>query len=127
NANIDVPTLNTKDKNDIKFAINEGIEFVALSFVRDAQDITTLRRFINQHQGSQAIRTPHSHSSTNRCAIVAKIETLKSIHNFDEIVAETDAVMVARGDLGIEIPIERVPRVQKELIRKCREMSKPVI
>jgi pyruvate kinase len=76
-------------------------------------DITTLRRVINESGGNQAI--------------IAKIETLKSIKNLADIIKESDAIMVARGDLGIEIPIERVPKIQKQIIKMCREKSKPVI
>ncbi len=112
-ATINVPTLHTKDLEDIKFSIEHSVDFIALSFVRDVVDITTLRRFIKEAGGNQAI--------------IAKIETLKSIKNLTDIISESDAVMVARGDLGIEIPIERVPKIQKQIIKLCREQSKPVI
>lgn len=112
-ANIQVPTLNEKDKSDIKFSIKQDVDFIALSFVRDEKDITTLRRFIKRYDGTQAI--------------VAKIETLKSIQNLDEIIKASDSVMIARGDLGIEIPMERVPLIQKQIIQKCRESYRQVI
>src|SRR3989344_5785466 len=92
-AVINIPTLLEKDKKDVRFAIDEKVDFIALSFVRDASDIATLRKLIKRYGGTQHI--------------VAKIETLKSIENIDEIVESSDAIMVARGDLGIEIPIER--------------------
>lgn len=112
-ATIKVPTLNRKDMADLRFSIDQEVDFVALSFVRDKQDIATLRKFLNENKGNQAI--------------IAKIETLKAIENLDGIIEESDAVMVARGDLGVEIPIERVPKIQKQMIKMCRERSKPVI
>lgn len=112
-ATIKVPTLNEKDMADIIFSIEENVDFVALSFVRDKEDIATLRQFLEKNKGHQAI--------------IAKIETLKSIENLEGIIDESDGVMVARGDLGIEIPIERVPKIQKQIITMCREQSKPVI
>lgn len=112
-ANIKVPTLNEKDKSDIKFSVEQKVDFIALSFVRDAQDIATLREFIQSNSGNQTI--------------VAKIETLKAIENLESVISESDAIMVARGDLGIEVPIERVPKIQKEMINLCRKQAKPVI
>jgi pyruvate kinase len=112
-ATVKVPTLNEKDMADIKFSIEQNVDFVALSFVRDRQDIATLRQFLNQNKGRQSI--------------IAKVETLKAVENLDGIIDESDAVMVARGDLGIEVPIERVPKIQKQMIKMCREQSKPVI
>ena len=112
-AVINIPTLLEKDKKDVRFAIDENVDFIALSFVRDATDIATLRNLIKHDNGTQHI--------------IAKIETLKSIENINEIIESADAIMVARGDLGIEIPIERVPKIQKEIIKKCREAHKPVI
>lgn len=112
-ANVDVPTLMPKDKEDIAFAVKENFEFVALSFVRNATDIATLRALLKKLGGHQAI--------------IAKIETLKSIENMDEIVEASDGIMVARGDLGVEVPIEKVPRIQKELILASRIHFKPVI
>lgn len=112
-ANIDVPTLMPKDKEDVAFAVKENFEFVALSFVRNAADIVALKSLIKKLGGHQSI--------------IAKIETLKSIENMAEIVEASDGIMVARGDLGIEIPIEKVPRIQKELILASRIHFKPVI
>lgn len=112
-ATVKVPTLNEKDMADIKFSIEQNVDFVALSFVRDRQDIATLKQFLKDNNGHQSI--------------IAKIETLKSIENLEGIIDESDAIMIARGDLGIEIPIERVPKIQKQMITLCREQSKPVI
>ena len=113
NAHINVPTLMEKDLKDVAFSIEQNVDFLALSFVRDGADIRALRDLIKEHKGTQQI--------------IAKIETAKSIENMPEIMEETDAVMVARGDLGIEIPIEKVPSIQEYLINFCREKSKPVI
>ncbi len=112
-ANILMPTLTEKDKKDLKFSVEHNVDFVALSFVRDRQDIATLKKKIKSLGG-------HQH-------IVAKIETLKAIENFDEILDETDVIMVARGDLGVEVSMERLPRIQKHMIERCREEAKPVI
>ena len=112
-ATIDIPSITEKDKKDIDFAINQDVDFLALSFVRDDKDINTLRKIIDNKNGTQHI--------------IAKIETLQAVENIDEIISASDAIMVARGDLGMEIPFEKVPRVQKDLIHKCRIASKPVI
>lgn len=112
-ATINVPTLMPKDKRDIEFAINADVDFIALSFVRDGQDITTLRKIIKSHGGTQKI--------------IAKFETLKAVENMKEIVRESDVIMVARGDLGVEIPFEKVPKIQDQLITECRKEAKPVI
>ena len=113
NANINVPTLMEKDLNDVEFSVKQNVDFLALSFVRNAEDIRTLRDLINKHKGRQHI--------------VAKIETAKAIEEMKEIIEETDALMVARGDLGVEIPIEKVPSIQEYLINLSREKAKPVI
>ncbi len=112
-ATVKVPTLNEKDIADIKFSIEQNVDFIALSFVRDNHDIATLRQFLIDNNGTQAI--------------IAKIETLKAIENLEGIIDASDAIMVARGDLGVEIPIERVPKIQKQMIKLCREQAKPVI
>jgi pyruvate kinase len=112
-ATIDMPTLTEKDIKDVRFAVENEVDFIALSFVRDAKDINILKDLINKLNGKQEV--------------IAKIETLKSIDNFDEILSATNGIMFARGDLGIEIPMERLPLLQKNLIEKCRNKSKPVI
>jgi pyruvate kinase len=112
-ANLSVNSLTEKDRADLEFGIKNKVDLVALSFVRRASDITELREILNK-RGLNA-------------RIVAKIETPEAVENFDAILAVTDAVMVARGDLAIEIPTEEVPLVQKMLIRKCNIVGKPVI
>jgi pyruvate kinase len=110
---VTVPSLTEKDLKDLEFGLKNKVEWVALSFVRKAADIHFLRDIIDQHQ------------STAR--IVAKIEKPEAISNIDEIIAASDAVMVARGDLGVEIWLEEVPMVQKMIIEKCNRAAKPVI
>lgn len=112
-AYLSISAITDKDKKDLAFGVKEGVDFVALSFVRTAKDIEELRVLIKKHKGTQAI--------------VAKIETEEAVGNIDEIIAATDAVMVARGDLAVEIGTHRVPSIQKMIIRKCNEAGKPVI
>lgn len=113
NTKINLPTLTDKDKNDLKFAISMDTDYLSISFVRTGSDVKALRNMIKKEGGNQLI--------------ISKIETLQAIEDFDEILEESDAIMIGRGDLGVEIPIEKVPRVQKELIQRCREKAKPVI
>ncbi|HRG10657.1 MAG TPA: pyruvate kinase, partial [Cyclobacteriaceae bacterium] len=112
-SKVSAPSLTEKDLEDLKFGLKNRVDWVALSFVRKAKDIEALREIINEHK------------STTR--IVAKIEKPEALENIDDIVAATDAVMVARGDLGVEIWMEEVPMVQKMLVEKCNRASKPVI
>lgn len=110
---VSAPSLTEKDLQDLEFGLKNDIDWIALSFVRRASDIQALRDIINKHN-SQA-------------RIVAKIEKPEALGNIDEIIAATDAVMVARGDLGVEIWLEEVPMVQKMLVEKCNRAGKPVI
>ena len=113
NSELSVSCLTNKDRTDLAFAFKNDLDFVALSFVRRPEDIQELRGLLEQG-GSKA-------------HIIAKIETPQAVQNLDAIIAVTDAVMVARGDLAIEISPEQVPVVQKEIIRKCNAAGKPVI
>lgn len=113
NAFLTISALTEKDKGDLEFAIRAGVDYIALSFVRTAKDITELRELITQHGGKQPI--------------VAKIETPEAVEKIDEIIAATDIIMVARGDLAVEIGHAKVPAVQRMLIQKCNAASKPVI
>lgn len=103
-----------KDKRDLKFGIKQGVDFVALSFVRSAEDVQKLRAFALD--GANGVPP-----------FIAKIEKSEALTNIDAILEEADGLMVARGDLGVEIPIEQVPRIQKNLIRKANAAAKPVI
>ncbi|MEO0469356.1 MAG: pyruvate kinase [Bacteroidota bacterium] len=110
---ISIPTITEKDFKDIDFAIKHNVEWLALSFVRTADDIKLLKELIRLKNGTSKI--------------IAKIEKPEALQNIDEIIAATDAVMVARGDLGVEIPLEEVPVWQKKIIAKCNRAAKPVI
>lgn len=110
---VSAPSLTEKDSADLEFGLKNNVDWVALSFVRKASDIEELRAIIE------------SRKSTTR--IVAKVEKPEALENIDAVVAATDAVMVARGDLGVEIVMEEVPMVQKMLVEKCNKLSKPVI
>lgn len=113
NVKISIPALTEKDLKDLEFGIKQDVDIIALSFVRSAKDI---RDIVSR------VRAAGSHAS-----IIAKIEKPEALDVIDEIIEECDGIMVARGDLGIEIPTEEVPIVQKTLIEKCRMAGKPVI
>ncbi|KAF8377695.1 hypothetical protein HHK36_031079 [Tetracentron sinense] len=112
--NFGLPTISTKDWADIEFGISEGVDFIAVSFVKDANDIKHLKNFL-------------STKSSDSIKVLAKIESLESLKNLEEIVEASDGIMVARGDLGVEIPLEEIPTVQEEITRVCRQLNKPVI
>lgn len=108
---ISEPSLTAKDKDDLQFGLDNGVDYVALSFVRDAQSLRDIKKIIGK----------------KNVPVIAKLEKPEALNNLDEIIAETDGVMVARGDLGVEIFSARVPVVQKEIIGKCIKAGKPVI
>ena len=110
--NLQSPT--EKDIEDIKFGIKAGFDCIAASFVRSAQDVLNIKKVLKENDGKNI-------------KIIAKIENRQGIDNFDEILEVSDGIMVARGDLGVEIPMEEVPIRQKEFIRKCNRAEKPVI
>ncbi|QEG36701.1 pyruvate kinase [Bythopirellula goksoeyrii] len=110
---VDLPALTEKDEADLKAGVAAGIDFVALSFVRQAEDVQTLRKFLDEN-GSIA-------------KIVSKIEEQAGVRNMEDIIRASDAIMVARGDLGIEIDYHQLPLVQTELVRACQAEGKPVI
>lgn len=110
---VNLPALTAKDEADLRFGVESGIDFVALSFVREADDVRALRSYLDQ-LGSKA-------------RIIAKIEEQAGVRNMDQIVREADAIMVARGDLGIEIDYQKLPLVQTQLVRACQGEGKPVI
>jgi pyruvate kinase len=113
-AALSVPSLTSKDRRDLAFGVGLGVDFVALSFVRSAADVRALRRLL---RGPEAARP----------AVVAKLEKPQALDDLDAILEASDAVMVARGDLGVEIPPERVPIVQKEVIERANRARRPVI
>jgi pyruvate kinase len=112
-SKVSAPSLTEKDLKDLEFGIANDMDWIALSFVRKASDIHEMRDIINKHKAQSRI--------------VAKIEKPEALSNIDDIIAATDAVMVARGDLGVEIWLEEVPMVQKMLVEKCNKAGKPVI
>lgn len=110
---VNMPSITEKDRSDIRFAVENDLDFIALSFVRMASDVAEARQLIEDLDG--------------HAQIIAKIENQEGIDNFDAILAEADGIMVARGDLGVEIDLEDLPVVQREMVRKCIEAGKPVI
>jgi pyruvate kinase len=113
-VHINLPALTEKDINDIKFGITKGVDYIAASFIRSASDVLEIKKVLEENGGSDI-------------KIISKIESRDGVNNIDQILEVTDAIMVARGDLGVEIPFEEVPIIQKRLIKKCREKSKTVI
>lgn len=113
NTNVSMPAVTEKDWEDLRFGLKHEVDWIALSFVRTASEITDIKKYIAA-QGKQ-IR------------VIAKIEKPEAIVNIDEIIAVTDGLMVARGDLGVELPAEEVPMIQKMLVEKCNRAAKPVI
>lgn len=111
---INLPALTDKDVSDIEFGISQGIDFIAASFVRKESDVLAIREILERN-------------NANHIQIISKIENQEGLDNLDSIIAVSDGIMVARGDLGVEIPTEEVPFAQKLMIRKCNEAGKPVI
>lgn len=116
NTEVSLPALTEKDIEDANFMLDLELDWIALSFVRHAQDIKDLKQLIAKHPNNKQ-HTP----------IIAKIEKPEGVKNIDQILLECDGLMVARGDLGVEVPMEEVPAIQKILVEKARSYSKPVI
>lgn len=112
-ADLSVPTLTDKDINDIKWSSDHDVDYIAVSFVRSSEDIINVRKLVEKYGGDSKI--------------IAKIETRQSVEDFDEILSVSDGIMVARGDLGVEIPMEDVPVLQKDIIKKCLIQGKQTI
>ena len=108
-----LPAVSEQDRKDILFGIENDMDFVAASFIQRAADVETLRKLITDNGGHMEI--------------ISKIENLEGVNNIDEIIAASDGIMVARGDLGVEIPAEDVPIIQKNIIKKCNAVGKPVV
>src|SRR6266700_2069659 len=110
---VSLPALTAKDLADVEVGLRAGVDYIALSFVREAKDIQQLKAVVERGQ--------------HRPFIVAKIEDQQAVKNLQEIVAEADAIMVARGDLGIEVPYEELPIIQRKIVKTCLRVGKPVI
>ena len=110
---ISLPALTKKDLEDLEYIIEQKLDWVALSFVRSVKDIEILRKKLEQKK--------------SKTKIIAKIEKPEALENIRDIIVESDAIMIARGDLGVELPVEKVPLIQKQIIRKCLHRAKPVI
>jgi pyruvate kinase len=111
---INMPPMTEKDRADIEFGIQKGIDFIAGSFVRTAEDVLAIRQVLKENKAEHI-------------QIISKIENREGVDNIDEIIRVSDGIMVARGDLGVEIPAEELPLLQKQIIRKCNKVGKPVI
>ena len=110
NVVLDISPLGTKDRADLRFALDQGVDWIGLSFIQRPEDVAAARKLVG-----------------DRAALISKLEKPAAIRHLDEIVALSDAVMVARGDLGVELPPEDVPSVQKQIIHACRPAGKPVV
>lgn len=114
NVPINLPAVTEKDISDIKFGIENGVDFVAASFIRKADDVLQIRKILEDNYGEYI-------------GIISKIENQEGVDNIDEIIEASDGIMVARGDLGVEIDAEKIPLLQKKMIKKCNQVGKPVI
>lgn len=119
-SSVRLSALTAKDQKDVAFGVRFDVDMIVLSFVSNAEDIKKLRELIKREEKRQGFKPLN-------IQIVAKVERADAIHRIDEIIEEADAIMIGRGDLGVEIPVEEVPIRQKEIIRKCRCAGKPVI
>jgi len=114
NTRLDMPYISKKDEDDLVFAIKHDVDFISASFVRSKEDVIALRKFLDYHGG-------------HKVKIISKIENIEGVNNFDEILKHSDGIMVARGDMGVEIDYEKLPGLQKKFIRKCYQSGKMVI
>ena len=113
NTKTTVPSLTEKDIKDLKFAVGQDANWIALSFVRSPDDVVHLKSLIDKKK--------------KFIKVISKIEKPEAVERIDEIIQVSDAIMVARGDLGVEMPIERMPLIQKDIIKKCIKAAKPVV
>jgi pyruvate kinase len=112
-SSLDIPAMTEKDRRDLLFGLDHDVDYIALSFVRAAADIHEIKKLI--------------HRQNKQTPVIAKIEKHEALDYIDAIVAASDGIMVARGDLGVEIPLEKVPNIQKRLVRKANRQGKPVV
>ncbi|OQR87635.1 pyruvate kinase [Achlya hypogyna] len=118
---VDLPALTEKDKADVEFGVQHDMDFIAVSFVRKPEDVLDVKDFVNSVMPKY---WPASHPAP---LIISKIENHEGVTNFDRILAVSDGIMVARGDLGVEIPMQQVLTCQKDMVSKCNDIGKPVI
>ncbi len=111
--NVEIPFLSDKDKEDILFGIHHELDFVAASFVRTDEEVLELRQFLKDNNSNMRV--------------ISKIEHAESVKNIEKIISVSQGVMVARGDLGVEMPLEKVPVIQRDIIKRCNELGRPVI
>ena len=111
---LNLPSITEKDIADIKYGITAGFDYIAASFVRKPEDVLAIKQVLKENGGEDI-------------KVISKIENREGINNFDAILDVSDGIMVARGDLGVEIPMEEVPIYQKQFIKKCYTQGKPVI
>ncbi len=114
NIHLDYPYISKKDEEDLKFGVEMDVDFVAASFVRSKEDVIAIRNFLDYHGGYNI-------------KIIAKIENIEGVNNFDDILKYSDGIMVARGDMGVEIEFEKLPGLQKKFIKKCYSQGKMII
>ena len=114
NVHLNIPYLGRADEQDLVFGVEQDVDFIAASFVRSKEDVIALRNFLDYHGGYNI-------------KIISKIENIEGVNNFDEILSHSDGIMVARGDMGVEIEFEKLPGLQKKFIRKCYQAGKMVI
>ncbi len=112
-SHLTISSITVKDKKDLAYGVSQDVDFVAMSFVRSADDVVALKKLLSKHK--------------SKARVIAKIETPRAVASFDEILAVTDGVMVARGDMAVEIGTQKVPAVQEMIIRKCTKVGKPAI
>lgn len=121
-SKVQLPAMSDKDRADIAWGIKNDIDYIAVSFVRKAADLTQIREYVAGLMKEHGYSDSHPHP-----ALISKIESTEAMENFEEILAETDGIMVARGDLGVEIPMETLANAQKHIVRRSNEAGKPVI
>ena len=129
---VDLPALTDKDKRDIEFGIRNGVDMIAASFIRRAEDVEEIRAFIQDAMNDLLLNKVDCYYTRNASTyclplIISKIENQQGLDNFDTILAASDGIMVARGDLGVEIPVEQVCRAQKWMLAHCNRAGKPSI
>lgn len=119
----DLPAITEKDKNDIRYGLTKDIDYIAASFIQNAEGVRQIKRFVRDTM----MEDLHMDKTAPAPLIISKIESVAALRNFDEILKESDGIMVARGDLGVEIPIQQVTSAQKEMMSACIAAGKPVI